>query len=174
MSIFTIHTDGPLLRIQLESPEIVCALNRVAEVLEALLASQTPPPVKEELHFMYTVKDDTPGGRYSITGGDSVTDAEGNVITDPAVLASLMKSFVADNPDALVLTPDADDPFNGSYEFGGPGVATATAKITNADGTKILASGTASFTVTTGDPNAVSPITLQFGDLVETPPAPAG
>jgi len=113
---------------------------------------------------MVIVKDDNPDVQYSFT--DTVTDAEGNPITDPAVLASLVKTVASDNPDAVAVTPDAD-PSTGSVHFGNPGIATVTASIAKPDGT-ILGSGAVSVTVVTGDPAAVTDISLKLGDLVDS------
>jgi hypothetical protein len=52
--------------------------------------------------------------------------------------------------------------------FGSPGVASVTATVTNVKG-DILGSGAADFTVTTGDPAAVSDVKLAFGGLTEEP-----
>ena len=59
---------------------------------------------------------------------------------------------------------------SGSVSFGAPGVASVTATVTNAKG-DILGSGAADFTVTTGDPAAVSDVKIAFSGITEEPPA---
>lgn len=116
--------------------------------------------LKGTTHTMadYIVKDDQPDVPYSVTLGE-VTDAEGNVIADPQ---GLSVEVVSSDPSVVELTP-ADDK-RGSAHFGNPGQATVTANVKNEAG-DILATGSANFTVTTGDPAAISGVEVGFEGL---------
>jgi hypothetical protein len=59
---------------------------------------------------------------------------------------------------------------SGTVHFGQSGVASLTASVTNAKG-DILGSGAADFTVTTGDPAAVSDVKIAFSGITEEAPA---
>lgn len=134
----------------------------LAEISEELRRKDPPPINIEGAFLVIKVKTDNPDVSYSFS--DKVTDSEGNVITDPAVLASLVTAIESDNEDAVLLTPTDDK--SGTCKFVNPGVATVTATVSKQDGT-ILGSGAVSFTVVTGDPAAVTNIGLKFGDLVD-------
>jgi hypothetical protein len=115
-----------------------------------------------ELKFMYIVKDDNPDVGYTVDLGD-VTDAEGNVIPDEQVDVAVE----SDNSDAVSVSPAADDPNSGIISFGAPGAATITVSATDRNSGKLLATGSASFTVTTGDPAAISGLDISFDGLTE-------
>lgn len=123
--------------------------------------------MKGGIKIMYIVKDTNPDVGYQLVLGD-VTDAEGNVIPD----AKVSVEVTSDNPAVVEVTPNAaDGNKTGNVHFGGPGVATVTALVKAEDGT-ILASGAAPFTVTVGDPAAISGMTLKFEGLTEAPEPP--
>lgn len=143
----------------------------IAGVVAAILwrKPQPQPPItltfaglKGTIHTMadYVVKDDQPDVPYSVTLGE-VTDAEGNVIADPQ---GLSVEVTSSDPSVVELTP-ADDK-SGSAHFGNPGQATVTANVKDANG-NILATGSANFTVTTGDPASVSSVEVAFPDLTQ-------
>lgn len=111
---------------------------------------------------MFRVKTDNPDVIASFT--DKVTDSEGNEITDPAVLASLVKSFTSDNENTVSITPLEDGTY--SVHFGNPGVAALSVSISKSDGT-VLGSGVFGVTAVVGDPSAVTDIKLKLGDLVD-------
>jgi hypothetical protein len=118
-----------------------------------------PQPKQVEVRFMFVVKDDHEAVNFFINLGD-VTDAEGNVVTDANLEVAVESS------DSGVLSVD----FNafdrkGVVSFGSPGVASLTAKVTSGD--KLLGSGAADFTVTVGDPAAISNVALSFDGLTE-------
>lgn len=102
--------------------------------------------------------------QYSFT--DKVTDDKGNEITDPAVLASLVKTVKSDNPDVITVTPDPDPSSGNVHWTGKTGVVGITASIAKSDGT-IFGSGGVTVTVVAGDPAAVSDIKLALGNLVD-------
>jgi hypothetical protein len=115
-----------------------------------------------ELKIMYIIKDDNPDVGYSIDVGD-VTDAEGNVIPDEAVVVTVE----SDNPSAVSVSADASDETSGSISFGSPGVATVTVSANDANSGALLATGSASFTITTGDPTSISGLDINFDGLDE-------
>lgn len=119
-----------------------------------------PQPKTKGIEFMYIVKDDNPPVGYSLTVG-AVSDAEGNVIEN----AKLSVEVASDNPAAVSVLPN-EDPKTGSISFGSPGSANVTASVKDEAG-NILATGSASFLVTTGDPKSVSGVGLAFEGLTE-------
>lgn len=116
--------------------------------------------LQNEVIFMYVVKDDNPDVGYGIGIGE-VTDSEGNVIEN----AQLSVEVTSDNEAAVSVEP-AEGGLSGSIHFGAPGQATLTANVKSASGV-LLATGAASFTVTTGDPAAVAGVSLSFEGLSE-------
>lgn len=135
--------------------------NRLEIIHGLVLDLQNPPsqPKSPEVRFMFVVKDDNADVNFSLVLGD-VTDAEGNVIAD----AALDVAIGSDNPDVVSITFDQATR-SGSAHFGGPGVATIAATVSS--GGAVLGSGAASFTVTTGDPAAISGVSLNFEGLTE-------
>ena len=133
-------------------------------VVEAIAKINTqPPPLPNplEVKFMFVVKDDNADVNFAVVLGD-VTDAEGNPIADAAVTVAVLstdESVVSVTFDATAKT--------GSVHFGNPGTATVTATVSS--GETLLGSGAADFTVTTGDPAAISSVALNFDGLTETP-----
>lgn len=111
---------------------------------------------------MYIVKNDNPDVGYTLTY--SVTDSEGNVLPNEETVAEV----VSDNPDAVSV-----DPASGTVHFGNPGLANLNATIKDADTGNLLGSFGAQFTVTTGDPAAISGGTIAFEGLTEAEETPA-
>lgn len=107
---------------------------------------------------MFIVADDNPDVAYRISVGE-VKDAEGNVIPN----AKLTIEVDSDNEDAVKVNP-APDGKSGNVSFGAPGQANVIANVKDTNG-KLLGTGSASFTVTTGDPASISGINLDFGGL---------
>jgi hypothetical protein len=135
-----------------------------ASVVEAIAKLQTPlPPPQHQMKGTvmadYSIPDDQPDGR--VTFHLSATDAEGQPITDPAVLATLTFEVASSDENAFAVTLDAEqpDPLNrvGGYHVGAPGQAAVTGNLKDADG-NIIGTGTDGFTVTTGKvaPGSVS------------------
>jgi hypothetical protein len=108
---------------------------------------------------LFIVKDNHEAVNFFISLGD-VTDAEGNVVTD----ANLEVAVESSDPGVLSVDFNAFDR-KGVVSFGSPGVASLTAKVTSGD--KLLGSGAADFTVTVGDPAAISSVALSFDGLTE-------
>lgn len=158
--------DGRLIDIQgklKRLPKIeALIIESKQEILDALSKLNPPPPAKQlEVKFMFVVKDDNADVNFSVVTGD-VTDAEGNVIPDAQVDLA-----VSSTDDSVVaVTFDATSK-SGSVHFGNPGTATVTATASN--GGTLLGSGAADFTVTVGDPAAISGISLSFDGLTEAP-----
>lgn len=132
------------------------------DILDAIAKITIPAPVPAkplEVKFMFVVKDDNPAVNFSLVLGD-VTDAEGNKIPDAQVDVDVVSS------DETVLAVTFDKAAKiGSVSFGNPGVASITASVSS--GGKLLGSGAADFTVTVGDPAAISNVALNFEGLTE-------
>lgn len=141
----------------LQNERLTVAVSTLTEALERITKPQ--PTIQGEL-IMFKVKTDNPDVEASFS--DKVTDSEGNEITDPAVLDSLVKSFTSDNENAVAIT--GIGPYN--VHFGNPGVAALSVSIAKPDGT-VLGSGVFGVTVVVGDPAAVTDIKLKLGDLVD-------
>jgi hypothetical protein len=115
----------------------------------------------------FIVKDDQVDVPFSLALGQ-VTDAEGNPIADPQTLDVTVES---DNPTVVSVTFDPVAK-TGVASFGGPGQANVIANVKI--GTTVLGTGAASFTVTPGDPAAITGVNLSFEGLTEAaPPTPA-
>jgi len=135
----------------------------VAEAIANIQPLPQPQPKTLEVKFVFKVADDHQDEPFAISIG-GVTDAEGNPLPD----ASGLTVAVASSDDAVVSVMFDPATLSGSAHFGNPGVASLTASVTNAKG-DILGSGAADFTVTTGDPAAVSDVKIAFGGLTEEP-----
>jgi hypothetical protein len=140
------------------------------QILKAIQAIQPAPvPNKSlEVTFVFKVANDHQDEPYSIAIG-SVTDAEGETLPDTRGLTVEVTSS-----DDTVVSPGFDSATNsGIAHFGKSGVASLNAVVKNAKG-DILGSGAADFTVTTGDPAAVSDVKISFGGLTEEAPPVEG
>jgi len=115
---------------------------------------------------MYIVKDNNPDVAYIVNPGQ-VTDAEGIPIPD----ANLDVQVWTDNEPVVQVIPDPADSKKGTVHFGEPGVASINCIVKLTDGT-VLGSFGAQFTVTVGDPAAITGGTIQFEGLVEAPVPP--
>jgi hypothetical protein len=138
-----------------------------ALVAEALTKSTLPPPQPNplEVTFVFKVANDHQDEPFSIAIG-GVTDAEGEPLPDTSGLTVEVTSS-----DDTVVSANFDPATNsGVAHFGTSGVASLNASVKNAKG-DILGSGAADFTVTTGDPAAISDVRISFGGLTEEPPA---
>jgi hypothetical protein len=168
MALFTFFDDR-LLRRQLEKIDKTLAdgFQAVARAISELNVSAPVPQKPLEVTFVFKVKNDHQDESFSIAIG-AVTDAEGETLADTSGL-----SVEVTSSDPEVVGVDFDPSTNsGSAHFGSSGVASLTASVKNAAG-DILGSGAADFTVTTGDPAAVSDVRIAFGGLTEEP-APEG
>lgn len=139
------------------------------ELLAPLIPAK-PPITVEGVDIMFKFKADQADIPYSISIG-KVSDSEGNEITDPAVLATLKKSFTSSDETVLSIVANADDILNGVVHVGSPGLATLEAAVTTADDAP-LATGAVSATVTTGDPAAVDNIGITLTGVAEEPIEP--
>lgn len=113
---------------------------------------------------MYVVKADAPDVGLMYTY--KVTDSEGNEITDPAVLGSLQEELTTSDPVVVEVAKTA--PGAANVHFGSPGIAQIALLIKTADGT-ILGSGSADITVVTGDPSAVTNLSVTIDGLEPAP-----
>jgi len=109
--------------------------------------------------IMFIVKDDNPDVAYSITA-PSVTDAEGNPIPD----ASLTYEVTSSDDTVVAITP-ADPPTTGSVHFGNPGQAAINVNVKSGDA--LLGAFGAQFTVTVGDPAAITGGSISFEGLTD-------
>jgi len=140
-----------LRRTQLADHE---TLQTVLEAIKKLTTKQV------EVRFMFVVKDDHADVNFSLVLGD-VTDAEGNTIPD----AQLDLAVTSSDDTVVAVTFDASAR-SGSVSFGHPGVASVTATVSS--GGSLLGSGAADFTVTVGDPAAISSVALNFDGITES------
>lgn len=132
------------------------------ETIHRLVSELTSPPSQPkplEVRFMFIVKDDHEAVNFSLKLG-TVTDAEGNTIPD-AQLDAVVESS---DPSVVAVSFDSGSK-TGSVSFGNPGVASITAQVKSGD--TLLGSGAADFTVTVGDPAAISSVGLNFEGLTE-------
>ena len=134
--------------------------------LKELLSPPVPPQQQIGELIVFKVKADNPDLGYHVSAGN-VTDSEGNQITDPAVLGSLVRTIVSSDPAVVEIIPTDDS--NGTVHFGAPGVASVEIAVKTSDGT-VLGSGSFGFTVVTGDPAAVSDIGFAVDGLIDEPP----
>lgn len=120
-----------------------------------------------EIKVNYIVKDDNPDVGFSVELGQ-VSDAEGQPIEG----AQLSVEIASSDENVMAVTTNEDGK-SGTVHFGAPGVAAFTVQVKGPDGT-VLGSGGDNFTVTTGDPAAISGVTTSFDGLtpVEDTPAP--
>lgn len=151
---------GKWLSIQNET--MIAGFTSISEALAKIPLPQ-PQPKQLEVKFMFVVKDDETDKNFSVVTGD-VTDAEGNKIA----AAQVDLAVVSTDESVVGVTFDPATK-SGSVHFGNPGTATVTA--TASSGGKLLGSGAADFTVTVGDPAAISSVGLTFDGLTEAPPA---
>lgn len=131
----------------------------IIRILEWLLNRLRQSHYTVEGMFMYIVKDDNPDVGYHLAF--TVTDAEGNPV-DPGTL-----NVVVTTTDPAVVAATPTDPMNGTVHFGNPGLSTFQVTVEKSDGT-VLGSFAADFTVTTGDPAAISGGTVTFDGLTES------
>jgi hypothetical protein len=146
----------------LQLDEIRAGFKMVAEAI-AKGQTQPPPLPKLEVRFVFKVPNNHPDEPFAISIG-GVTDAEGEPLPD----ASGLTVEVASSDDAVVSATFNQATNEGVAHFGHSGVASLTASVKNAAG-DILGSGAANFTVTTGDPAAVSDVSIAFSGLTEEP-----
>lgn len=137
------------------------------EIIHRLVSELKPPPSQPkplEVTFVFKVANDHQDEPYSISIG-GVTDAEGEALPDTKGLTVEVTSS-----DDSVVSPGFDPSTNsGVAHFGKSGVASLNAVVKNAKG-DILGSGAADFTVTTGDPAAVSDVKIAFSGISEEVP----
>lgn len=138
-----------------------------ASVVEAIANSNPLPPPQPkplEVKFMFVVKNDHAAEPFSIVTGD-VTDSEGNIIPDAQVDVEVLSS----NEDAVSVTFDPTAK-SGEVSFVNAGLASVTAEVSSKG--KLLGSGAVDFTVTLGDPAAITSVGINFPGLEEAPPPP--
>jgi len=110
---------------------------------------------------MFIVKDDNPDVAYSITA-PAATDAEGNAIPD----AELSYEVSSSDDSVVQITPNPDDAKTGTVHFGNPGQASLNVNVKTGD--VLLGAFGAQFTVTVGDPAAISGGSIGFDSLTES------
>lgn len=117
-----------------------------------------------EIDVMYIVKNDNPDVGFSVSVGE-VTDAEGEVIDN----AELQISVSSSDEEVISITDNGDG--TGQVHFGHSGTASVQVEVKGPNG-QVLGSGGDVFTVTTGDPSAISAVGIGFDGLtpVEEPP----
>lgn len=153
-------------QLSLQNQAIVAGFAQVAEAIAQLNTLPPPQPNQLEVRFVFKVANDHQDEPFSIAIG-AVTDAEGEALPDTKGLTVEVTS----SDDAVVSANFDPSTNSGVATFGKSGVASLNASVKNAKG-DILGSGAADFTVTTGDPAAVSDVKLSFGGLTEETPEP--
>jgi len=152
-----------MLRLQAGVPAELEFIKEQLILIYGLLVNPQPKPL--EVKFVFKVPNDHQDEPFSISIG-AVTDAEGEPLPDTSGLTVEVTS----SDDAVVSANFDPSTNSGVAHFGQSGVASLNASVTNSKG-DILGSGAADFTVTTGDPAAVSDVKISFGGLTEeTPP----
>lgn len=150
----------------LQLDEIKAGFKLVAEAVANANPLPPPQPHPLEVTFVFKVANDHQDEPYSISIG-GVTDAEGEPLPDTKGLTVEVTSS-----DESVVAANFDPSTNsGVAHFGRSGVASLNASVKNAKG-DILGSGAADFTVTTGDPAAVSDVKISFSGITEEPTEP--
>lgn len=144
----------------LQNDIIEAGFTKVAEAIAKLQPLPQPQLKSLEVKFMFVVKDDHVPVNFSLVLGD-VTDAEGNAIPD----AQLNVTVESDNPAAVAVEFDAAAR-TGSVSFGSPGQANVVANVKTGD--VLLGTGAAAFTVTVGDPAAITGVSLNFEGITES------
>lgn len=151
--------DGVAKQLEAINETIRAGFALVAEAIANIQPLPLPQPKHNEVIFMFVVKDDHAPVPFSLALG-TVTDAEGNAIPD----AQLDVTVESSNPDAVAVEFDAAAK-TGSVRFGSPGEAEVRANVSSNGA--LLGTGAASFTVTVGDPAAISSVDLAFEGLTE-------
>lgn len=146
-------------------------------VVEAIANIQqpSPPPAQLKGGFTLILKNDQLdfGYDFDVSG---ITDAEGEAITDQAVLDKIVKEVASDN-EAVVSATAPDAGGAGSIHVGTSGAAVLSGKawLSQADkdaGKDPAFIATEPFTITTGDPAAITEGSFAFDvESGGTPPA---
>lgn len=130
------------------STDIQEGFESVVEVISKLQPPGPPPAkMKGTIYMDYQIPANQPDAGFSLVV--AATDDEGHPITDPAELAKLTVEVINSDDSVFAATIDPDDNRKGGYHVGGPGQATVTQNLMNADG-ELIGTGTDAFTVTTG------------------------
>lgn len=154
----------PLAHVPAELQLIKEELSIIHGLITELKPAPQPKPL--EVTFVFKVSNDHQDEPYSIAIG-GVTDAEGEPLPDTKGLTVEVTS----SDDAVVAANFDPATNSGVAHFGKSGVASLNASVKNAKG-DILGSGAADFTVTTGDPAAVSDVKIAFSGITEEPTEP--
>jgi len=150
--------------LSIQNDSTIAGFNLVAEAIAHIQTLPPSQPKPLEVRFVFKVANDHQDEPFSISIG-TVTDAEGEPLPDTKGLTVAVTSS-----DDAVVSANFDPATNsGVAHFGKSGVASLNASVTNAKG-EILGSGAADFTVTTGDPAAVSDVKIAFGGITEEAP----
>ena len=146
--------------------DVAIAFGGLVRAAGEVVRKLQPYTLKKGAALMYVVKDTQ--AAVAVAASFDVQDAEGQVVTDPAVLSGLQVEIVSDNPGAVAIAPDpGGDPKKGVASFGSPGLANVNVSVKLADGTLVGSFG-AQFTVTAGDPAAIAGGTIAFEGLTES------
>lgn len=144
---------------------IINAGDSLVELIYKLLRRLFVRTVYIQFHLelgMFVVKADHGDTNYQISA--TVTDSEGNEVESTDVDWEVL----SDNESCVSIIPDDDsDPTTGKVHFGSPGLANLN--ITAKSNGVILGSFGAQFTVTAGDPAAITGATIAFEGIEEAP-----
>lgn len=135
-------------------------VDRILAVVDRLERLRPKTHKLEDAKFMFIIKADNPDVNYSLSF--QATDSEGN----PVAAEDLDVSVTSDNETAVSVAPATST--GGTVHFGAPGFANLNAVVKNKAGT-LLGSFGAQFTVTSGDPSAITGGQFAFEGLTEAP-----
>jgi len=153
-----------MLAISIKIPglrRIAAALERIADHLTTSRRGITGG------NIVYIVTDDQQPVGFSISGV-TATDAHGH----PVDSAKLKYVFSSSDETIATVSQDDADPTKGTLTFAGEeGLVTVNVTVEDSKDGDILGSLAANFTVTAGDPAAISGGSITFDGLTEAPDA---
>jgi len=144
---------------------LLSVIRRQRRIIKTLRAG---PRINLKGVFHLILKNNQPAFPYSFDAGAVVTDEEGEQITDPAVLESLVKEVTSTDEGVVKAVTDApEDTSKGMIEVGHSGTSTLVGKIWKNQETKDAGGDPLTvvsevFTITTGDPAAVNEAEFNF------------
>lgn len=139
------------------------AVNRFLDIAERFVAAleNSCKPTLKGGGIMFIVKDDNQDVNYFIEAPE-VRDSEGELISD----AELDYEVSSSDPDVVSITAGPEGAKAGIVHFGKPGQAAINVNVKFGD--TLLGAFGGQFTVTAGDPAAITGGGINFGGLTES------